>query len=124
MLAGGILHHMKQVLGGLQVREENMVRNLERSEGLIMAEAVMGKIAGKLGRQEAHEIVYEVAMRSFESGESFGEALKNTETLKGVIEPSEIDGLLDPSAYVGLCGHFVNTVSNSAERLQAGRHPQ
>ncbi len=124
MLAGGILRHMKEVLGGLQVREENMARNLERSEGLIMAEAVMGKIAGKLGRQEAHEIVYEVAMRSFESGESFGEALKNTETLKGVIEPSEIDGLLDPSAYVGLCGHFVNTVSNSAERLQAGRHPQ
>lgn len=124
MLAGGILHHMKEVLGGLQVREENMTRNLERSEGLIMAEAVMGKIAGKLGRQEAHEIVYEVAMRSFESGERFGEALKNAEALKGVIEPSEIDDLLDPSAYVGLCEHFVDAVSSSAERLQVERRPQ
>lgn len=124
MLAGGILRHMKEVLGGLQVREENMARNLERSEGLIMAEAVMGKIAGKLGRQEAHEIVYEVAMRSFESGERFGETLKNNEALKGVIEPSEIDELLNPSAYVGLCGHFVDAVSRSAEHLQAERHPR
>ena len=124
MLAGGILRHMKGVLGGLQVREENMARNLERSEGLIMAEAVMGKIAGKLGRQGAHEIVYEVAMRSFESGERFGEALKNNEALRGVIEPSEIDELLDPSAYVGLCGHFVDAVSRSAEHLQAERRPR
>ncbi len=124
MLAGGILHHMKGVLGGLQVREENMARNLQRSEGLIMAEAVMGKVAGKLGRQGAHEIVYEVAMRSFESGEGFGEALKNNEALRGVIEPSEIDELLNPSAYVGLCGHFVDAVSSSAEHLQAERRPQ
>jgi adenylosuccinate lyase len=124
MLAGGILHHMKEVLGGLQVREENMARNLERSEGLIMAEAVMGKIARKLGRQEAHEIVYDVAMRSFESGERFGEALKSNEALKGVIEPSEIDELLDPSAYVGLCEHFVDAVSSSAEQLKAERRLQ
>lgn len=124
MLVGGILSHMKEVLGGLQVREANMARNLEKSEGLIMAEAVMGKIAGKLGRQEAHELVYEVAMRSFESGESFGQALKNTNTLKEVIEPSEIDEVLDPSAYVGLCAHFVDTVSSSAEQLQERRRPQ
>jgi adenylosuccinate lyase len=124
MLAGGILRHMKEILGGLQVREENMARNLERSEGLILAEAIMGKVAEKLGRQEAHDIVYEVAMRSFESGESFGKALKNTEALEGVIEPSEIDELLDPSTYVGLCEHFVDAVSNSAEQLQAGRYPQ
>lgn len=123
MLAGGILLHMKEVLGDLQVREENMARNLERSEGLILAEAVMGKAAEILGRQEAHEIVYEVAMRSFESGEKFGEALKNTEALKGAIEPSEIDALLDPSAYVGLSERFVNDVSRSAERLRADRRP-
>lgn len=124
MLAGGILRHMKQVLCGLQIRKENMARNLERSEGLIMAEAVMEKIAGKLGRQEAHELVYEVAMRSFESGESFGQALKNTETLEEVIKPSEIDEVLDPSTYVGLCVHFVDAVSSSAEQLQARRHTQ
>ena len=117
MLAGGILRHMKEILGGLQVREENMARNLERSGGLIMAEAVMGKVAGKLGRQEAHNIVYEAAMQSFESGENFGETLKNTEALKEVIEPSEIDELLNPTAYVGLCEYFVETVSRSAERF-------
>jgi len=63
-------------------------------------------------------------MRSFESGENFGEALKNTESLKGIIEPAEIDELLNPSAYVGLCGHFVDVVSSSAEQLQAERRPQ
>lgn len=121
MLVGGILGHMKDVLGGLRVREESMARNLETSEGLIMAEAVMGKIAKRLGREEAHGIVYEVAMRSFESGERFGDALKSSQALDGIIEPAEIDRMLDPSAYLGLCAHFVDTMADSAELVQSER---
>jgi len=121
MLAGGVLHHMKEILGGLRVRGESMAENLRRSEGLIMAEAVMGKVAERLGRQRAHDVVYEIAMRSFESGERFGDALKEHEQIKEVIGVSEIEGLLDPSSYVGLCEHFVEAVSASAERRLEGR---
>jgi 3-carboxy-cis,cis-muconate cycloisomerase len=120
MLAGGILHHMKDILGGLRVRDGNMAENLRRSEGLIMAEAVMGKVAERLGRQRAHDLVYQVAMQSFEKGESFGEALKNHALIKETIGESEIDTLLEPSSYVGLCEHFVEAVSTSAERFLEG----
>jgi 3-carboxy-cis,cis-muconate cycloisomerase len=121
MLAGGVLHHMKDILGGLRVRDGNMAENLRRSEGLIMAEAVMGKVAERLGRQRAHDLVYQVAMQSFEKGESFGEALKNHALIKETIGASEIDALLEPSSYVGLCEHFVEAVSTSAERFLEGR---
>jgi len=121
MLAGGVLHHMNETLGGLKVRDEDMAENLRRSEGLIMAEAVMGKVADKIGRQKAHDVVYEVAMRSFESGESFGDALKEHDLIKEAVGESEIEGLLDPSSYVGLCEHFVEAVSASAKRYLEGR---
>jgi len=121
MLAGGILHHMKDILGGLRVRDGNMAENLRRSEGLIMAEAVMRKVAERLGRQRAHDLVYQAAMQSIENGERFGEALKNHAPLKETIGASEIDALLEPSSYVGLCEHFVEAVSTSAERFLEGR---
>src|ERR687890_516261 len=124
MLAGGILHHMKDILGGLRVRDGNMAENLRRSEGLIMAEAVMGKVAEKLGRQRAHDLIYQVAMQSFEKGESFSEALKNHALIKETIGASEIGALLEPSSYVGLCEHFVEAVSTSAERFLEGRGDQ
>ncbi len=114
MLTGGILQDMKGILGGLRVRDENMARNLQRSEGLIMSEAIMGRVAEKLGRQRAHEIVYEIAMQSFERGESFRDALKEHETIKGMIDAPDIDELLDPSNYIGLCEEFVDAVLGSA----------
>src|ERR687889_103890 len=121
MLAGGILHHMKDILGGLRVRDGNMAENLRRSEGLIMAEAVMGKVAERLGRQRAHDLIYQVAMQGFEKGENFGEALKNHALIKETISASEIGALLEPSSYVGLCEHFVQAVSASAERFLEDR---
>ncbi len=59
VLTAGALHQAKFALGGLIVDEKKMAANLDISRGLIVAEAVMMGLAPQLGRQEAHDVVYD-----------------------------------------------------------------
>ena len=59
VLTAGALHQAKFALGGLIVDENKMAENLDISRGLIVAEAVMMGLAPQLGRQEAHDVVYD-----------------------------------------------------------------
>jgi 3-carboxy-cis,cis-muconate cycloisomerase len=43
---------------GLTVNVENMKANLNKDDGLIMAEALMIGLAPKVGRERAHDLVY------------------------------------------------------------------
>ena len=59
MLTAGSLAQAKFMLEGLVVDEARMRQNLDMTRGLIVAEAVMMGLAPHLGRQQAHDIVYE-----------------------------------------------------------------
>ncbi len=53
------MHQAKFALGGLIVDEARMTHNLGISRGLIVAEAVMMGMAPHIGRQQAHDVVYD-----------------------------------------------------------------
>ena len=59
MLTAGSLAQAKFMLEGLVVDEARMRQNLDMTQGLIVAEAVMMGLAPHLGRQQAHDVVYE-----------------------------------------------------------------
>ena len=58
ILTAGSLAQAKFMLEGLVVDEARMRRNLDMTQGLIVAEAVMMGLAPHLGRQQAHDMVY------------------------------------------------------------------
>lgn len=58
VLAAGGLGHAGDVAAGLEVFPETMRRNLEHGDGHVMAEAYMMRLAGELGRERAHDLVY------------------------------------------------------------------
>ncbi|MFC4275352.1 adenylosuccinate lyase [Achromobacter aloeverae] len=101
---------MVNVLDRLSVRTRNMERNLHIQNGLLLSEAVMMHLSDALGRQEAHEIVYRVCMEVFEQGGNLKDAILNEPELKGRISAQELDRVLDPHAYIGLSGVFVDRV--------------
>ncbi|MFS0823909.1 hypothetical protein [Bacillus sp. 1P02SD] len=109
-LSSGLLHHIKGILLGLKVNEVVMADNLNKSNQLIMAEAVMMKLAEKVGRQEAHDIVYRISMKTFEEGKMFSNALKDDEVIKSLFTNDDIDRILNPINYVGLSQKFVEDV--------------
>ena len=107
VFASGGLKAAIEVLEGLEVKPDTMRQNLDLTNGLIMAEAVMMGLAPKLGRQVAHDEVYDCCRRVNTEGIEFLAALCDNEVISNVAEPDEIAALLDPINYVGAAPEMV-----------------
>src|ERR1700735_5507073 len=59
----GALSQTEFVLTGLQVDEKRMRANLDITKGLIVSEAVMVGLGPYLGRQYAHDLVYDICRK-------------------------------------------------------------
>lgn len=86
---------------GLQVKVDNMRKNLDISGGLIVAEKVMFELGKFLGKQTAHAVVYELAMAAQEQGISFSVLLKQDKNVRRYLQEQQIEALLDPANYLG-----------------------
>jgi adenylosuccinate lyase len=98
------------VLGGLEVHVDKMRRNLDTLGGFLMSERVMFALGDKVGKQSAHELVYEVSMRGIEAGVTFEQALTADAQVQNALAPQELRALLDPTTYVGLAPEIVDRV--------------
>src|SRR5437870_952380 len=72
---GDALSRLVEVLRGLRLAPERMRRNLDLGGGLIMAEAVMLDLGKTIGRQHAHDVVYDAAQAAAVEGKPFAELL-------------------------------------------------
>ena len=63
LMTGGMLATMKYVLTGLVVNVDKMRSNLDLLGGFLLSERVMFASADKVGKQTAHELVYELDAR-------------------------------------------------------------
>ena len=100
---GDMLSRLREVMRGLRLDPARMRANLDLGGGLIMAEAVMLDLGATIGRQHAHDAVYDAAQDAFVRGESFGALLAADRRVAAHLTPAQIQGLLDPTAYTGLC---------------------
>ena len=90
-----------------------MRRNVDALHGLILSEAVMLKLGEHLGRQTAHEVVHEASMLAFEQGRPLRDLLAEDERVTRHLSLEQIDAMLQPEAYTGLSGWFVDRVAGS-----------
>lgn len=100
---GDMLSRLHEVMLGLRLDPARMRANLDLGGGLIMAEAVMLGLGVAIGRQHAHDAVYDAAQDAFVRGKSFGALLAADRRVSAHLTPAQIEGLLDPTAYTGLC---------------------
>lgn len=104
-----------RVLSGLEVNTDRMRTNLDALGGLLMSEHVMFQLGAFVGKQTAHHIVYEAAMRSEEEGISFEDVLSGDPRITEHVERATIESWLDPSSYIGEAGASVDRVVAAAE---------
>ena len=102
-LAGDMLVRLAMILHGLDLKPARMRANLDLGGGLIMAEAVMLQLGGAIGRQHAHDVVYDAAQAAFVENKSFADLLAADPRVTQHLPENEIRGLLDPEKYTGLC---------------------
>ena len=116
---GDMLSRLVEVLCGLRLDPERMRRNLDLGGGLIMAEAVMLNLGQTIGRQHAHDVVYEAAQAAFVEGKSFGALLAADPRVTAYLKLHEIDALLDPAGYTGLCAEMAHDAAARARTTAA-----
>lgn len=113
ILTAGCLELTARVLEGLEVRREAMLRNVGLSNGMLCSEAVMIDLGRDMGRQRAHDLVYTAAMRAHDAGLTLRETLLQSEEVRRLRTPEQIDALLDPASYLGYAATFVDQVVGS-----------
>jgi adenylosuccinate lyase len=110
MMAGALLEMGQYALSGLTVNAAKMRSNLDILGGFLMSERVMFELSEKVGKQTAHELVYEAAMRGIEGGTTFEQALKQDERIRGALSDEGLRAALDPTTYVGMAPAIVDSV--------------
>lgn len=108
ILTAGALHQAKFALGGLIVDENRMRQNLGMTKGLIVAEAVMMGLAPTMGRQQAHDVVYDACRTVSDKGGTLAEALAALPAVTRHFDREAIDRLTDPVNYLGLAPQMVD----------------
>jgi 3-carboxy-cis,cis-muconate cycloisomerase len=116
---GDMLVRLVEVLRGLRLDPARMRRNLDLGGGLIMAEAVMLNLGQAIGRQHAHDVVYDAAQAAFVEGRSFAELLAVDPRVSPHLGANEIAALLDPTAYTGLCADMARAAAQRARDIAA-----
>jgi len=116
VLTAGALHQAKFALSGLIVDDKRMADNLGISRGLIVAEAVMMGLAPMIGRQEAHDVVYDACRLANEKGLTLADALAADTRVSTRIDRATIDRLTSPDNYLGLAPDMVDRVLAASRR--------
>src|SRR5213594_139915 len=119
-LTGDMLQRLVVLFGGLQVFPARMRENLDLSGGLIMAEALMLELGKQIGRQRAHDAVYEAAQAAVTQSRPFREMLAEDPHVHARLTAPQIDALLDPARYTGLCRQFAERGAATARKVAAG----
>jgi len=112
LVAGDAAGAVAGALDALIVDPARMRANLDLTNGLVMAEAVMVRLTPHLGRTVAHERVGAACRRALTEGRSLGDILADDPVVTRVLDRHEIERTLSPEAYLGAARTFVeNTLA-------------
>ena len=110
MLSAGALAQTNFVVSGLQVNEKKMSENLQITKGLIMSEAVMMGLGPTLGRNKAHDLVYDVCRLVVKTGRPLIDLLVEDKEISKHATRAQLEKMVDPANYLGVAGEMVDRV--------------
>lgn len=110
LITGAMLFQARNLLAGLKVDAPRMAANLDHLRGYLLSERVMLELSERVGKQTAHEWIYEASMHGITHQLPFADAMRGHEKLAGLLGDDEIRRLTDPTGYLGRCGESVDAV--------------
>ena len=110
LLTSGALAQTRLLLEGLQVDEKRMRDNLDMTLGMIVSEAVMMGLGPYLGRQRAHDLVYDICREVVRTGTPLVDLLAANAEISKHLKRGDLEKMCDPANYLGLAGEMVDRV--------------
>ena len=120
ILIGDALERIHLVLAGLRLNPQRMRSNLDLSGGTISAEAIMLELGKAIGRQHAHDVVYEAAQAARSENVSFPDRLAADPRVSTRLSRRAIETLLDPASHTGFSARIAQEQVAVARRLASG----
>ena len=120
-LTHATLKHTADLVAGLEVHEEAMKNNLNISRGGIVSEAVMMALGKTLGRQKAHDVIYDLCRRSQVENRQLLDLLCEHEEIRKKMSRDELAKLCEPANYLGYSEVMVQRVLNLADEPRRER---
>src|SRR5260221_10600436 len=115
-LAAGALAQTRLMVSGLQVDERKMRENLHITRGLIMSEAVMMGLGPHIGRQYAHDLVYDICRQVIATGRPLVDLLAENKEVAKHLDRAALEKLCDPANYLGQASEMVDRVLAGREK--------
>jgi 3-carboxy-cis,cis-muconate cycloisomerase len=100
-LVSGSLQQALLVADGLEVDADRMTRNLDLTQGLVLAEAVSIVLAQRVGRDTAHHLLEQCCKRAVAEQRHLRAVLGDEPQVTAELSDAELDRLLDPAHYLG-----------------------
>jgi 3-carboxy-cis,cis-muconate cycloisomerase len=100
-LVSGSLKQALLVAQGLEVDGQRMARNLDLTQGLVLAEAVSIVLAQRVGRDTAHHLLEQCCKRAVAEQRHLRAVLGDEPQVTAELSGAELDHLLDPAHYLG-----------------------
>lgn len=109
-----ILMRAEELSRTLTINEERMKANAALNQGLDNSEYIMMQLAPHIGKDQAHELIYELAIEAELTNTSYRELLLGNELIRSFFSEKVIEELLQPSNYTGLSAQLARQMVNQA----------
>lgn len=118
-LTAEVLIRAEELTRTLHVNRERMLRNVNINRGLDNSEYVMMNVAARLGKDKAHELMYDKAMKVELEGKDYYTVLKEDPTLSSMFTDEELKDMIDPASYTGCCSTIAREMAGKAREKAA-----
>jgi 3-carboxy-cis,cis-muconate cycloisomerase len=109
-LMAGALKQSRAIIEGLEVDAAAMRRNIDLTQGLVMSEAVMMGLGPYIGREVAHDLVYDLCRDAMRQQRPLLELLAEHPEISRHVDRATLARLCDPVNYLGQSGVMVDRV--------------
>ena len=115
-LMAGALKQTKFILAGLEVDARRMRANIDLTRGLVMSEAVMMGLGPYIGREVAHDLVYDLCREAIKQDRHLIDILAEHPEISQHVTRAQLEGFCDPANNLGQAGHMVDRVLASLKK--------
>jgi len=109
-LLAGALKQSRVVVEGLEVDTAAMRRNIALTHGLVMSEAVMMGLGPYIGREFAHDLVYDICREALKQQRPLLDLLCENAQIMEHVTREQLAAMCDPANYLGQSGLMVDRV--------------
>ncbi len=111
ILINYMLNKMITLLEDLVVYPENMMKNLELTNGLVFSQVLLLKLSEKgITREKAYKLVQKNAMQCWQTGEQFCKLVSDDKEITALLSDEEIEEIFSYERYLANVDHIYRRV--------------